>query len=178
MGEPLRSKKNGRTLERFFKNNRTKWRKGKSDLEKLYQVKKRERWSGTAAPLRDFSRTAAPSEGRGKVDLEKLYQVKKRERWSGTTAPLRDFSRTAAPSEGRGKVIWRSCTKWRKEKGDLERPHLSEIFQNSRTKWRKGKGDLEKPHQVKIRERWSETAAPLRDFSIIVAPSEGRGKVI
>ena len=41
----------GRTLERFFQNNRTKWSKGKGDLEKLYQVKERERWYGKAAPL-------------------------------------------------------------------------------------------------------------------------------
>ena len=47
------------------------------------------------------------------------------------------FSRTTARSEGREKVIWRSDTKGRKEKGDLERPHPWEIFRKSRTIERK-----------------------------------------
>ena len=167
MGEPLRSKENAHTLKRLFHNSRTKSRNGKGDLEKLHQVKEREKWSGIAAPLRDFSRTAAPSEGRGKMiwrsrtkwrkgkdGLEKLYQVKEKERWS----------RTAAPSEGRGKTIWRSHTRWRKKEkwsgiavplrdfSTIVVPSegREKVIWRSRTKWRKEKGDLERLHPWEI----------------------------
>ena len=58
-----------------------------------------------------------------------------------TAAPLRDFSRTIAPSEGRRNVIWRSRTKWRKEKSDLEKPH----------RWRK---DFQPLKKERVRGSW------------------------
>ena len=73
---------------------------------------------------------------RGREDWKKKKRKKTRVIWRGHT--LRDFfSRTIARSEGRKEVIWRSDTKWRKEKGDLERPHPWEIFWKSRTIERK-----------------------------------------
>ena len=116
----LGTNQNNYILERFFQNSRTKWRKGKCDLEKPHQVKERERWFGEATPLKEGFPATQERQGCLKSDLHTATK--------DISTLLYKNLNTSCSRRG-GTVQPHLKKKKQKRRGDLENVRLLNSFQ-------------------------------------------------